>query len=292
MKARHLLPLLAAALISASCGGDLDMLGMFWTRSETPDQRFDQSMAYNASRGPVVVNVPEDDYSVYLFTDSHVEGSTVNLDRFIDDYLGDTGTAPFCLFLGDAIDCTDNYDLFYDHIGRILDSPRDTIFCTPGNHDIYFDQWQAWASRFKTSSYTFEVLTHRGKDFYLSFDSSSGKLGGKQLKWVRETLESASGAGYRHITVFTHTHFFKKDASQGHTSNYELEETYELLGLFSRCGVDIVLTGHDHSREDTRFGGVDYYVFDAILDGCDSPSYAKLRYGAEGIHVEYIPVNE
>lgn len=268
------------------------MLGMFWTQSETPDQRFVQSMEYNSSRGPVVINVPEDDYCVYLFTDSHVESSTANMDRFLDDYLGDTDSAPFCLFLGDAVDCTDNYGLFYDHISRILDSPRDTIFCTPGNHDIYFDQWQDWADCFKTSSYSFEVSTPGGKDFFLSFDSSSGKLGSKQLKWVRETLESASKADYRHVTVFTHTHFFKKDASQGHTSNYELEETCELLGLFSRCGVDIVLTGHDHSREYTRFGGVDYYVFDAILDGCDSPSYGLVHYGVKDIDVEFVPLNE
>lgn len=288
MKARHLLTLLASVALLSSCGGDLDMLGMFWTRSETPDQRFEQSMEYNAAHGPISIEVPGDGYRVYLFTDTHVEGTTANMDTFVKNYLGDAGAAPFCIFLGDAIDCTDNYGLFYDHLGPILDSPRHTIFCTAGNHDIYYDQWKDWVDLFGTSSYTFEVITPHGKDLFLCMDSASGKLGGKQMKWVRETLEAASQAGYRHITVFTHTHFFKKDASQGHTSNYELEETYELLGLFTRTGVDIVLTGHDHSREYTRFGGVDYYVFDAILDGGESPSYGVVRYGTDAVDVQYI----
>lgn len=292
MKKLPLLVVLSAiASCLLSCSGELDMLGMFWTRSETPDQRFRQSMEYNTANGPVVVNVPDDEYRLYVVTDIHLDKTTKNLDRFVSDFTSDKDAAPFCICLGDVINCTGNYPVFMDHISPITENPGMRFFCTPGNHDIYFDQWQDYASCFGTSSYTFEVVTPGGmKDFYLCMDSSSGTLGKEQRKWVSETLEKASKAGYRHITIFTHTHFFKKDGSQGHTSNYEMEETYELTGLFSRMGVDMVLTGHDHSREYTLFKGVEYYVIDSIEDISDSPFYAIATYCADDIDIEYVPV--
>lgn len=288
---RFPLIILASAILITSCSGDLDMLGMFWTRSETPDQRFQQSMEYNSKNGPIVVNVPEEDYRLYVFTDVHLDKTTKNLDRFVSDYLSDEDAAPFCICLGDVINCTGNYPLFMEHISPILASSRNRFFCTPGNHDIYFGQWQDFASCFGTGSYYFEVVTPGGaKDFYLCMDSSSGTLGKKQSGWVTQTLEDASKKGYRHIVVFTHTHFFKKDASQGHTSNYEMEETYELTSLFSRTGVDLVLTGHDHSRERTLFKGVEYYVIDAIQDIADPAFYAIFKFGGKDIDMEFVPV--
>lgn len=283
--------LVSAALCSVSCGGELDLLGMFWTLSDTPDERFAQSMEFNSSHAPIVLDIPGEDYRVYVFSDAHVQGKSENLSRFVSGYLSNDEDAPFCIYLGDAIDCKGNYDAFMDQISPILNSGRDTLFCTPGNHDIYYDQWKDYVARFKTSCYQFEVLTPQGhRDLFLCLDSSSGSLGRDQLQWIRSTLENASKAGYRHITIFTHTHLFKKDASQGHTSNYEMEETYELTGLFRRTGVDLVLAGHDHSREYTMFGGVEYYVIDAIKDGCEDPSYAIASYGDDTITVNYLPL--
>ena len=278
-------------LLLISCSGELDMLGMFWTRSETPDQRFRQSMEYNSSVGPVVVNVPDEDYRVYVVSDIHMDKTSKNLDHFVSEFVSDKDAAPFCICLGDVINCTGNYPSFMEHISPILDVEAGRFFCTPGNHDIYFAQWQEYASCFHTASYSFDVVTPGGaRDFFLCMDSSSGTLGKEQREWVSETLEKASKAGYRHITVFTHTHFFKKDASQGHCSNYEMEETYELTGLFSRTGVDMVLTGHDHNREYTTFGGVEYYIIDALEDIAEKSYYAIASYGSGDIDIEYIPV--
>lgn len=292
MRKASLISALSAALLAlSSCGGELDMLGLFWTRSDTPDARFEQSAAYNAKRGPIEISVPDEDYRVYAFTDFHTESTTRGLDAFVDAYLADTDAAPFCICLGDVIDCTGNYDNFTTRIAPITDRGENSLFITPGNHDIYFGQWEDYAERFHTSSYSFTVSVPSGaRDFFLCLDSASGTLGRKQLDWARETLSAASRAGYRHITVFTHTHFFKKDDSQGHTSNYQLEETYELVSLFSETGVELVLTGHDHSREYTRFGGVDYYILDALDDEGESQSWAEIIFGRSGIKLEYTPL--
>lgn len=79
-----------------------------------------------------------------------------------------------------------------------------------------------------------------------------------------DLLKDAPGRGYRHIVVYTHTHMFKKDGSQGHTSNYPLEETWELTSMFARYGVSLFLSGHSHSRDISYFNGVKYIVVDAL----------------------------
>lgn len=264
-----------SAFMIAACGGNLDMLGMFWTLSPTVNERFQQSMDYKMVTEPLVFSVPSSDYDVYVCTDVHVDETTNNLDAFVADYLADADAAPFALCLGDIINATGHYELFMDHIKPILDSPVDTLLCTVGNHDIYYNQWDIYRSYFKTSTYTFEVQMPGGmKDLWICLDSGAGTVGSKQMEWLEKTLANTSKAGYRHTIIFTHTHFFRKDDSQSHTSNFNTEEGYALMNLFSENGVDLVLSGHDHYRETTHFKGVEYRVIDALQDHYPNAFYA------------------
>lgn len=289
-KAALILSFAALALLQ-SCGGSLDFLGLVWTLSDTADERFEQSQEYNAKRGPVTVSVPSDDYKFYVFTDQHTDETTVNLDKFVNNYLNDTEAAPFCLCLGDVVDGKDVYSLFLDHIAPITENPSIYYFPALGNHDIYYGQWDEWKSKFNTSSYYFEVALPSGaKDFFLCMDTASGTLGRKQIAWVRETLEKAATKGYRHTIVYTHTNIYKKDGSQGHTSNMELEETYELIKMFSENGVNLVLMGHDHSREYTMFNGISYVIIDSLEDTSVCPCYGIVYLGDDDIDLEFVPV--
>ena len=272
----------AALLCLSSCGeSNLDVIGMVYTRSESSNERFAQSMEYNRQHGYETINVDKDEYRVYIMSDIHIDFTTNNLDTFIDDYLSDHDAAPFCLSLGDIINSVAHYDTCMAHIARIWQNTGDTCFGTVGNHDIYFDQWKVYREYWKTSTYWFEVKTPNSKDLYICLDSSDGTFGTDQRKWLVSLLEEKWKQGYRHIICFTHTHFFKIDASQGHTSNLPLEETYEFCDIFSRYGVDVVLQGHSHTRNFTAFNDVTYVRVDALEDHYYNAAYTIMGVGSE-----------
>ena len=277
-------------VILLSCGKNIDYAGLFYTINESPDERFAQSMEYNVDHGYDTITGVPDDYEVYVMSDIHVDFSTDNLDRFVSDYLADTVAAPFALCLGDLINATDHWDYFDEHVQPVAEAER-KIYYTVGNHDIYFDQWPEFRSRYHTSTYWFEVQTVSNfKDLYISIDSGNGTLGVDQREWLENILRKKKNQGYRHIIVFTHTHFFKKDTSQGHTSNFNLEETYDLLDLFDRYDVSLVLQGHSHSRDLTTFKDVVYLRVDALEDHYPDAFYTILNVG-NYINFEFIKVN-
>ena len=279
-----------ALLFLASCGKNIDYLGMFITLNESPDERFAQSMEYNERHGyDIIYDVP-DDYKVYTMSDIHVDFSTDNLDRYVSDYLADTEAAPFSLCLGDLINATGHFDYFAEHVKPVADAGK-KIYYVAGNHDLYFNQWKKFFSIFGSSTYWFEVHTVSGfKDLYIALESGSGTLGVDQREWLENILENKQNQGFRHIIVFTHTHFFKKDMSQGHTSNFNLEETYDLADLFDRYDISMVLQGHSHSRDLTVFKDVVYLRVDALEDHYPDAFYTILKVG-NNINYEFIKVD-
>lgn len=277
-------------LLINSCGKNIDYLGILMTFNESPDERFAQSMEYNNQHGYDKITGVPDDYRVYVMSDIHVDFSTDNLDRYVSDYLADTEAAPFSLCLGDLINATGHFDYFAEHVKPVSDAGR-KIYYTTGNHDIYFDQWPEYFKRFGSSTYWFEVQTVSGyKDLYVAIESASGTLGADQREWLENALKDKQNHGFRHIIVFTHTHFFKKDTSQGHTSNFNMEETYDLLDLFDRYDVSMVLQGHSHSRDLTMFKDVVYLRVDALEDHYPDAFYTILKIG-RNINYEFIKVN-
>ena len=278
------------AVVMTSCGKNIDYKGLFFTFNESPDERFGQSMEYNGQHGYDHYTGIPDDYEVYVMSDIHVDFSTVNLDRYVNDYLADTVAPPFSLCLGDLINATGHFDYFAEHVKPVTDAGR-TIHYVVGNHDLYFNQWPEYRSRFHTSTYWFDVQTVSGyKDLYIGLDSGNGTLGVDQKDWLESLLKEKKNQGYRHIIVFTHTHFFKKDTSQGHTSNFNMEETYDLLDLFDRYDVSLVVQGHSHYRDFTVFKDVEYLRVDALEDHYPNAFYTILKIG-NNINYEFVKVN-
>lgn len=282
--------ILLLLLAVTSCKqGNLDMLGMFYTKSDNADERFLQSLYDNIRRPVDTIYVDRDDYSVYVFTDVHVDETTYNLDTFTTTYLNDTETAPFCICLGDQINAVNNYPKFFAYMDKIKDAGR-TVYSTVGNHDIYYDQWQIYIDYWKTSTYYFVVITPSGdKDFYLFLDSSDGTFGIEQRHWADMQLKAISNENYRHRIVCTHTHMWKIDQSQGHTSNFALEETYEMADMFAKYGVEYVLQGHSHYRHTNTYKGVTYLRLDKMEDHYWNSYYTIFHIGPK-VTWDYIPV--
>lgn len=286
--------LFAFAAVLASCAhGNLDMAGMFSGSSPRSDSRFETSNAYNEHHGFPVVMV-DDTYRVYVCTDTHVDTSIYNLGVWMRAYKSDS-QCPFAIHLGDLVNADGHYPLFDSAMHIVPEgyvSGKDTLFVTVGNHDIYYGQWTQFVEYFRTASYLFETkskTTGQLLDLYICLDSSDGTIGRKQMAWLKDVLTKAQDKKYRHIIVYTHTHVFKQDASQGHTSNYSIEETYELLGLMSQYGVELVMMGHDHSREVTSYGGCTYIIVDSMQDIQRDPYYMVLSIGEK---IRYDFVNE
>lgn len=284
--------LLAIGIVCVSCGPDtrLDMIGMFAGSSPTIDQRFEQSMQYNQQAGYATIHALSDNYRVYVCTDTHIHKTRTRWEYFVGTYHADS-LCPVAVHLGDIIDATTDFAYVEDVLkSTIFPTKSDTLMAVCGNHDIYFKQWEKFINAFKTSSYYFVVTTPMGKkDLFVVFDSADGTVGSKQLDWLRETLTWAEKQDFRHIVACTHTHFFKRDNSQGHTSNYTLEETYALLNLFTQHGVEMIWSGHDHSREITQVKGMTCIVVDSMKDEDKEPYYMLVTMG-EKMEYEFVAV--
>lgn len=284
------------AMLFVACGPDtrLDMVGMFAGSSPTIDERFEQSQQYNQQAGYATIQALTDDYHVYVCTDTHIHKTRTRWEHFIQTYRADL-RCPVAIHLGDIIDATTDFEYVEDALERhplaeLLLPAKDTLMAVCGNHDIYFKQWDNFIKTFKTSTYYFVVKTLSGQqDLFIVYDSADGTVGKKQLDWLREILAWAEKQDFRHIVVCTHTNFFKRDGSQGHSSNFPQEETYALLNLFTSHGVDMLWTGHDHSREVTQVKGMTSIVVDSMKDEDSHPHYMLVKMGEE-IDYEFVAV--
>ena len=278
----------SVAVFFSACANDdstLDMKGMFSPNGEVVNTRFEQSMAYNKTAGELHFDMQADNYTVYVCTDSHITKKTHrNLDYFMAQYKA--ASAPkLAIHLGDIIDAQKNLECADSIVHFAGQTKADTLLITPGNHDIYFKQWPIYRSFFKTSVYWFDTRNGDKKlDLFVCLDTAEGTLGTEQMSWLRELLESKAKEGYRRIIVYTHTHFWKLDDSQGHTSNFALEETYELAALLAQYNVDYVWSGHQHARQSVLFKGVNYLVLDATKDSETGQSYMTVEMGESAIY--------
>jgi predicted phosphodiesterase len=280
----HLISCLLALVGSlTSCGDEfrLDLIGNISGTSPRIDQRLADSEKYNAAHPFVTLQAPAEDYHVFVCSDTHVTTGIERWQYFVDAYRQDM-LCPVAIHLGDVVDAKNHFDDVYNAFVAIPNNPlkHDTLMVVAGNHDICFSQWPAYLETFKTSTYYFIVQTPQGQqDLYIMFDSAEGTVGSKQLKWLEQTLEWAAGENFRHIIAGTHTHFSKRDNTQGVATNFAMEETYTLLNLFQSKGVDMVWTGHDHSREVTAYQNMVCIIVDSMKDDDKRPCYMVVNMG-------------
>lgn len=249
----------------------------FFTRDQSVNQRFDQSMEWNALNPYREITVLSDTYRIFTIGDSHV-GGTVNLKRFLAFAQSES---PVAIVM--AGDMTTGRKADYMTFNEVLPD-QDILpwFMLAGNHELYFGGWEHYHALFGTSVYLFTVQTPAANDLYICLDTGSGTLGSKQLEWLRETLKDKRD-DFRHCVVFTHNNLFRVPRTI--TANPPVEELHVLMDLFARHRVDYVITGHVHKREVFRFGNTTYVVLDALKDGLPHASYLDLM--IEGAHTDF-----
>ena len=287
--------MVVSSLAFVACGPEfrLDLIGNISGTSPRIDQRLADSEKYNATHPFVTLYAADENYDVYVCSDTHITKDVSRWKAFVDAYRQDNN-CPLALHLGDVVDAQNHFQDVRDAFEAIPKNPtkQDTLMVVAGNHDICFSQWPAFVEYFKTSTYYFIVQTPQGqRDWYIMFDSADGTVGTKQLKWLEETLTWAVGENFRHTLACTHTHFFMRDGSQGVATNFSIEETYTLLNLFQSKGVDMVLTGHDHSREVTAYKDMTCIVLDSMTEEDKQPFYMVANVG-EKINYDFVAITE
>lgn len=272
--------------LAAACE-TADFSGFFVSPSDNVDKRFEQSLKITGNL-PLANLEASDEYMFYICTDVHADGTTDNFDTFVSALRNDEDSE-FALVLGDVSARKGMMNVFesamtFDPEAHAYDRP---IFVIPGNHDMYFSQWQDYKSLLGPGAYYFEVETSSGKDLFIALDSSSGTLGSKQTKWLKNFL-AGSRKNFNRCVIFKHTNMFKTDNSQNTSGNMPLDETFALTELFDMYDVAAVFQGHDHYREDLTYRGVRYTVVGAIKDEAEKPEYLKVTMSEDDMEYEWV----
>jgi 3',5'-cyclic AMP phosphodiesterase CpdA len=264
---KRILLFVMAGFLGKACQ-EIDMSGMF-INDVTVNQRFEQSRNWMDLAPDVVIEVPEDNYQLYSMGDSHV-GGTQNLDALLGR--ASEAKAAAVVMVGDlTTGHAEDFDILLQHLPFPDALPT---FLMVGNHDLYFDGWDAFHSRFGPSTYLFFVKTPVATDLYICLDTGGATLGRKQLDWLEEVLEK-SRASYRRCVIFTHNNLFRFRRTA--STNPNVEELVVLLDLFSRHQVDMVVTAHDHEHFAQQFGFTTHIVMDALKDGLDNAGYCLIE---------------
>jgi predicted phosphodiesterase len=270
------------ALFLSACNYT-DLGGMFVV-GESVNERFEQSMAWNAQNPQQNVVVATDNYKLYIAADFHV-GKTKNLEKFIAK--GQTDGADALVFVGDIANGND-YD--FENIAAVL--PNKQLmpwYMMAGNHELYFGGWKHYHKHFGSSSYYFAVETPAANDLYICVDTGSGTMGSKQLKWLKNLLETERSK-YRYCVIFTHNNLFR--VRRTGSTNPVVEELHVFADLFARHNVAYVITGHDHLRNVFKFGKTTHVTMDAIYDDFFAPSFFVLELKNAVLKHEFIGLNE
>lgn len=258
--------LLAITLTITAC----DKESFILIATESANDRFNQSEVFNLKHPFREITASSDNYQILSMADSHVETTnTKNLDQFFKVAML---TRPAAVILdGDLTNGRSNqYDVFEKHL-PVPDSLLQ--FFVAGNHDVYFNGWKEFTSRFGTSTYRFSVKTPVAKDLFLCLESGGGTLGDNQITWLTNTLRTYRSE-YRYCFVFTHNNLFR--ARHTPSTNPLTDELGVLIELFTKYRVNMVITGHDHKRDDSLFGITRYIQLDVLQDGKSNASYFKI----------------
>lgn len=263
--------LLACIILSAKACDEVDMTGMFI--NDVPvNRRFQESVLWNEQSELPPIDVPDDDYILFSMGDSHV-GGTRNLDTLFQRAM-EAGAAAVVM----AGDLTTGNEADFDKLEAHLPDPLELpTFLMVGNHDLYFDGWEAFHSRFGSSTYHFVVRTPAASDLYICLDTGGGTLGHRQLEWLENILAEVR-PDYRRCVVFTHSNLFR--LRRTFSTNPLVEEVVVLLDFFSEYQVDMAVTAHDHQHDATNFGNTVHVVMDALKDGLPNAGYLQINVAA------------
>jgi Calcineurin-like phosphoesterase len=277
----------------SGCSMGVDFFGFFSSESN-PDERFSErsSLPYHSDAyrlDPAILQSAPASYSFAVISDVHIDGSDdSSLNSFIQKEIAPS-SANNDLFMLDCGDSTQSgTEEQIQNYKDSMDSSGIPWFQSIGNHDLYFEGWKNYRAVMGRTVYTFSVGNKgaSGSLLAISLDSGNSTLGSKQMEWLESTLATEAG-NWDHIVIFTHSNFF----STGLNTVVQFsspEEIYKLMNLFSRYGVDIVFTGHNHHWDSREVNGVRYIIMEPLVQ--KDTSYVRVWVNTGNINYEKVRI--
>lgn len=275
--------LLFIAIISlASCLKEADFSG-FLRSTDRVESRFKELMQWNENHPFRDIYTNEENYKLFITSDVHVGGPKTNNNyaKFVDKCIHSDIVA--AVYAGDLSSGREDAQKLFQSM-----LPPDSIvpsFLMIGNHELYFDGWKYYYKLFGSSTYYFTITTPTKKDLYICLDSGSGTLGKSQLDWLKKLLESMR-SNFDRCIVFTHSNFFRTHHTASTSPN--MDELLVLLDLFESHNVSMVITGHDHKRDEKIVGNIPYIILDALRDDAKNATYMILQKNQTAFDYEFV----
>ncbi len=226
--ARFLVPVLLAFVLSCS----LD--GWGWLVSSDVDDRYADNLGLTVPAAPPA---PVEPFSFVVISDTHVFPDNDTAGRFtiLQADIAAHGDS-FVIACGDLAQ-NGAYADFLEFQSRTA-ALGVSVYCVPGNHDLYCGGWPNYRSVLGASMYTVAAGSVR----LIAIDSANGTLGGPQRARLESALASAAEP-YRF--TFTHMEFFLDNLNE--TQQWtDINEAYSLMHLFETSGVAVHFAGHTH----------------------------------------------
>ena len=203
---------------------------------------------------------PKSDYFFTVFGDSR-GGHDIYASLLSEATLLRNPRAVF--HLGDIIENPDRPSqyLILREINAHLLNDGIAFFPIPGNHDV---QDETSLQRYFAAFPELDGADYYGRELddcyciFLNSEDLSAQdgLGSDQLAWLEQQLQMASSDSGKMILVAVHRPLFP----QNHHRDQPLSGRDALHELFVEYGVDLVLSGHEHSYSATEKDGVTYIV--------------------------------
>ena len=174
----------------------------------------------------------------------------------------------------DSVECVRRYERFSEFV-RTQKVP---VYPAIGNHDRYWlsgahsplANTGMWRKYIGDPYYSFD---HKGWHFIVLNTAEPGgntpyRVGPEQQKWLREDL--AATAVHTPIVVVAHVPFFSLyyPALEGRYTDTDIFANFkEILDMFDRHNLKLVLQGHQHLYEEIRVLGVQFITGGAVSAG-------------------------
>lgn len=250
----------------------------------------------------------DDDFSFVWLTDNHYntiyEGAEVS-EYTIHEAMNMRDHISFVFDTGDMIDTGGNsaiWDLMFSKRKTLLELP---LISTTGNHELYVKSTAQWDNRFHAA---YNALPKNGVEkkvgtscyfyyndvLFIIFENVSASSYNLQYEWMENLLRDAR-ENNRAKLVIAACHAPIQSESASDSKN---DRDTKIMELFERYSVDLVLTGHYHTdnesknywqgtRVDNDLLGVNYLIGDdAGAKGASGSDIESLKSIAKGYIVD------
>lgn len=200
-------------------------------------------------------------FKVAIITDVHF-GAT-KYARYENQFLSWLNqTMPdFVICLGDVSEhgLSNEIEAYSEFVDKIKSVCGGEVYTIVGNHDLYNSGWNFFSEKIFPQTSLYHFSTQKFSWYFI--DTSSGYLGEKQMSALKNAMRKDSLPKI----VSSHIPIYFRDVIMPDMLQ-DTEEADELITLFSKENVRLVLEGHTHEHERRNWKNMILYNVPGFLE--------------------------